>query len=158
MSEATTVAVRYIGRKPDYTDRLYKSGLTFTPGQERTIPSTLAQRFLKHKDSFEEVEAAVAKPKAEKTVETDAAAGTPTDAGQTGDNTAELLAEADKKEQDKKAAVAKLMDLKDQVNQMEKDAVQQFAREKYDQAIPKTLSLPNMRAKALELIDQFGAR
>ncbi|WPG35308.1 hypothetical protein [Variovorax sp. EBFNA2] len=154
MSEATTVAVRYIGRKPDYTDRLYKSGLTFTPRQERSIPATLAQRFLKHKDSFEQVEAAVVEPKGEKTTE----AGTSTDPGQNGDDTDALLAEADKKEQDKKAAVAKLMDLKDQVNQMEKDAVQQFAREKYDQAIPKTLTLPNMRAKALELIDQFGAR
>lgn len=149
MSDQAAVAVRYIGRKANYVDRLYKSGLTFVPGQERAIPAALAQRFLRHGDSFE----LVTPTGGEQPVQTDPNAG----ANSQLDDTQKLLDEAAKRDLAEKDRVAKLMDLKDQVNQMEKDAVQAFAREKYDHAIPKTLSLENMRAKAIGLIDEYGA-
>lgn len=45
----------------------------------------------------------------------------------------------------------------DQVNNMDKDALKEFASVKFNQAIPKTLSLENMRAKVAGLVEQFGA-
>lgn len=52
MTQTQGVAVTYTGRDDPFKDRLYRSGLTFTPGQTRIVPLTLAERFLRHQDVF----------------------------------------------------------------------------------------------------------
>lgn len=56
------VAVRYIGARAQYTDRLYGTGLVFKQGQVRPVPPSVARRFLRHVDLFEQ--AAVAQDSA----------------------------------------------------------------------------------------------
>ena len=49
-----TTPVKYIGRKPSYTDYVHGSKLTFEPGQVRAIPDdSLARKFLRQVDIFE---------------------------------------------------------------------------------------------------------
>jgi len=54
---AEKVAVKYIGRKEPWIDRLYGSKLPFNKGQVRVVPSNLALRLLRHQDLFTTVEA-----------------------------------------------------------------------------------------------------
>ena len=52
MTTSQDVAVTYTGTDDPFKDRIYRSGLTFAPGQTRLVPFTLAQRFLRHADVF----------------------------------------------------------------------------------------------------------
>ena len=54
MTTPQDVAVTYTGTDDPFKDRIYRSGLTFAPGQTRLVPATLAQRFLRHSDVFKE--------------------------------------------------------------------------------------------------------
>ncbi|WP_423454273.1 hypothetical protein [Ottowia sp. VDI28] len=47
------VPVTYSGREDPFVDRIYRTGLTFTPGQTRVLPGALAARFLRHADVFQ---------------------------------------------------------------------------------------------------------
>ena len=47
------VPVKYVGRRPDFFDRIYGSGLFFDQGQMRWVPSELARKLLRHADLFE---------------------------------------------------------------------------------------------------------
>ena len=47
------VSVTYTGREDPFIDRIYRTGLTFTPGQTRVMPAPLAARFLRHEDVFQ---------------------------------------------------------------------------------------------------------
>lgn len=141
MPDAITVHVKYIGRRPEFTDRNYGTGLTFVTDQVREVPAEVGRKFLRHTDVFEEAQADAKKPS-----KTDA----------TKDDTADKLAKAEQKRKEQEANAAKLQDLRDQVQLMDKDALQDFAKTKYDQTVPKTLSLDNMRSRVIGLIDQFG--
>lgn len=46
------VAVEYIGHKPTYVDRLYKTGIEFVKGEVKVLPPVLARQFLRHADLF----------------------------------------------------------------------------------------------------------
>ena len=61
MTTPQDVAVTYTGTDDPFKDRIYRSGLTFAPGQTRMVPATLAQRFLRHSDVFKEGAAGEAK-------------------------------------------------------------------------------------------------
>lgn len=150
--DIATTQVQYIGRRPDFTDRLYGSGLTFDLGQTRPVPSEIARKLLRHADQFrpppprvEEVE----KEPGESEQDADSDEGT--------DDTAEQLANAQKERDEKQRAESLLQDMRDQINAMtEKDALKDFAQQKYQQAIPKTLTVENMKLKVLALVDEFG--
>ncbi|MEG2046986.1 MAG: hypothetical protein RR100_09075, partial [Comamonas sp.] len=45
-------AVKYIGRRSPYVDRLYGTNLSFEHGQVRVIPAQIAKKFLRHADMF----------------------------------------------------------------------------------------------------------
>ena len=47
------VPVKYVGRRPDFFDRIYGCGLFFDQGQTRWIPAELARKLLRHADLFE---------------------------------------------------------------------------------------------------------
>lgn len=137
------VPVKYTGRETPFIDRLYGSSLPFDPNQTRFITDLdLAAKLLRHSDVFERDDKA--KPAAKPV--------TPSVA----DDTATHLQEADKLKQQRDLAENQRQDIVETLNSMDKDGLQAFAQEKFSQKVPKNLSVDNMRAKVVELIDQFG--
>lgn len=72
------------------------------------------------------------------------------------DDTAERLAEANKADADRKLAEQNRLDLVQSLDSMDKDALQEWGVQKFSQKVPKNLSVENMRARIVELIDQYG--
>lgn len=132
-----TVLVKYIGRRPEWRDHLYDTGLCFTSGQERALPGGVARTMLRHKDLFQECE-------------------TPVLADAPADNTDELLAEGSKlkaKKDDKSIE----FNVIDQVNQMnDKDTLVNFAMTRCQLKLAKTKKPETMRAEIIAHINQFG--
>lgn len=131
-------AVTYTGNETPFVDRLYGSRLSFEPGQTRAVPHELAERLLRHADVFKAADQAPAA--AEKPV----------------DDTQALLEQAKLEEQAKRDEQNQRHDLVDQVNAMDKEALQTWAKDKFGEVVPKTLSLNNMRDRVIGLIDQYG--
>lgn len=142
MTAPKGIAVKYVGKETPFVERNYGSGLTFEPGQTRFVPDELAARLLRHADVF-------AKGNAD-----NATAPKKTDGG---DGTQDQLEAAAKEQALKDVELNQRQDLVDQINLMDKDALKDYVNIKYGQSIPKTLTVENMRAKAVQLIDQFGA-
>lgn len=138
------VAVQYIGRKSEWRDTLYGTGLYFAPDQVRNLPATTARQFLRHGDLFREAKVEVAPELPEATPEP-------------ADDTAKLLEAAlkDKNETDK--AVQKVLDLKQSITFMDKDALKLFVQTNYGQKLDGRLAVEAMRTAAAQMIDQFGA-
>lgn len=135
------VLVQYIG-KESWADRLYSSGLMFEPGQVRRLPGSLAARFLRHDDVFQ--------------LATDTKEAAPAAPVQVLDDTAELLEQAAKDKAVEDKAQTELQDMLDAINQMDKDALQDFAQEKFGQMVPKNLSQDNMRLKVASFVQAYG--
>lgn len=130
--------ILYIGTKP-LTDRLYNTGLSFEPMQSRQLPDDTARLFLRHADLFEL--ATLDKPQSGK---------------QKDDDTQVQLAKQAKKDQQKTKDDNALQDLYVQVSTMDKDALEQFAKDHYQVDLDKRRSLDNLREEVVGLIDQFG--
>lgn len=135
---ANSGAVTYIGRENPFIERNYGSGLSFEPGQSRTVPDELAAKLLRHGDVFStgKRESVPVEP--------------------VGDGTRQALMLADVHQAERVALENQRQDVVDQVNLMDKDALKGFAHIKYGQPLPKTLSIENMRSKVVGLIDQYG--
>jgi hypothetical protein len=137
------VPVKYTGRETPFIDRLYGSSLPFNPGQTRVVTDLeLAAKLLRHEDVFTRGEDSATAPEPTKPA---------------GDDTAALLEDAGKNKKALQETENLRMDLVESLNAMDKDALQAFALEKFSQKVPKNLSVDNMRAKVVELLDQFGA-
>lgn len=149
-----TTAIRYIGKKP-FADRLYGSGLDFEPNQVREVPSELARSFLKHADLFEKVEAPqgelIAPPNDDEPPQE------PPEPTEPQDDTAELLALQAEKDKAKAQDENALQDLFVQVSVMDKNALEQFAKDRYQVDLNKRKSVENLREEVIGLINQFGA-
>ena len=177
------VSVKYIGCEDPFYDRLYGSNLPFVPGQVRVITDLdLVAKFLRHDDCFERVvlEPAVAaiapapaQPPAAPTGEgssSESGAAPQTPVAPTGDvpqgkdesaqepedDTDTRLAAAKKVEDDQKLAEQNRLDLVQTLDSMDKEALQEFGVTKFSQKVPKNLSVENMRARIVEMIDQYG--
>ncbi|SEF28505.1 hypothetical protein ABL840_26735 [Variovorax sp. NFACC27] len=72
------------------------------------------------------------------------------------DDTEDRLAEANKTEADRQRADQNRLDLVQTLDSMDKDALQDWGMEKFSQKVPKNLSVENMRARIVEMIDQYG--
>lgn len=131
-------SINYIGKKP-FFDRLYNTGLSFDVGQVRDVPDDMARLFLRHKDLFVVSDTA---PKAPKTKETD--------------NTQTLIDQKAKETAEKIKSENNLQELYTQVSVMDKDALEQFAKDHYQVDLNKRKSLENLREEVIGLIDQFG--
>lgn len=143
--------VTYTGKEDPFVERNYGSALTFEPGQSRTLPTELAQKLLRHADVFALAEAAGATEAQEG--KSDAGEG---DASEQTDDTAAQL-EASAKEQAEQADVIdQRQNVVDAVQLMDKEALKEYAQTNYRQPLPKTLSVENMRAKVIGMIDQYG--
>ena len=131
-------AISYIGKKP-FSDRLYNTGLTFDVGQVREVPDEMARLFLRHQDLFVLSDKPAKKDKPKETNDTRALM----------DQKAQETAEKTKSEN-------ALQDLYVQVHNMDKDALEQFAKDHYQIDLNKRKSLENLREEVVGLIDQFG--
>ncbi|CAN7452467.1 hypothetical protein LJR099_003037 [Variovorax paradoxus] len=179
------VPVKYIGREDPFYDRLYGSNLPFVPGQVRVITDLdLVAKFLRHDDCFEKAvrepvgpapapAPTPARPPVAPTGDGDSgdsnasrqASDAPTgdvaqnkdeSAQQPEDDTQDRLEAAKKLEDDQKLAEQNRLDLVQTLDSMDKDALQDFGVTKFSQKVPKNLSVENMRARIVEMIDQYG--
>lgn len=156
--------VQYIGRKPSYTDLLYGTGLTFAPNQVRSLPARLADKFLRHSDLFrEEPQADVQQDEqAQKQSEPDAVQqgepqATPTTPTKDEDDTAALLAAAQKQQDEQAQKDLERAGLMDQVRTMTKPELQTLAKDRWNQVLAKNLTLDNTRERVIQFVDQYGA-
>lgn len=131
-------AIAYIGKKP-FSDRLYNTGLNFDVGQVREVPDDMARLFLRHKDLFAVSDKA---PKVSKPKETD--------------NTQALIDQKAKEIAEKTKDENNLQDLYTQVSVMDKDALEQFAKDRYQVDLNKRKAVKTLREEVVGLIDQFG--
>ena len=137
------IPVKYIGRRPEWHDRVYGTGLYFSTEQTRNLPPEIARRLLRHADLFEKGEAPVVEAA--------------TDPVSQDDDTAKLLEQGKQEQQDQHAVQTQLQDLYDQVEQMGKDSLIEFASTKYRQNLNKRDSVATLRGQVRQFIDQFGA-
>ena len=141
-----TTPVKYIGRKPSYTDYVHGSKLTFEPGQVRLIPDdSLARKFLRQVDIFERGD-----PVQEQ-------APTTTTTEPPKDDTLTQL-DAVQKEKDQANELDKQRnDLLDHIRVMDRSQLDILANDRWGQKLHSRLSLENARAKVLQFVDQYGA-
>lgn len=137
------IPVKYIGRRPEWHDRVYGTGLYFAAEQTRNLPPEIARRLLRHADLFEKGEIPAAVEAAEPTNSTD--------------DTDELLEQGKQAKEDEHTVQTQLQDLYDQVEQMGKNSLIEFASTKYRQNLNKRDSVATLRGQVRQFIDQFGA-
>lgn len=157
------VEVKYIGKLQPWFDRLYDTGLSFVCGQSRVLPWDMAPKFLRHSDLFEKVEQASTKQPADddkkdaKPPADDKAAESESNKDEAPkDDTQALLDEQAAKNKEKDDEQVEKQALYDQVANMDKDGLKDFAEINYQQKINKSKSLENLRAEVTGMIDQFG--
>lgn len=142
----STLAVQYIGRRQEWEDRVYGTGLKFQSDQARTLPEHVARQLLRHPDLFKEV-----------TLDQTAAAATePQTASVPVDDTAKLLEQGKKSKDEKQASQKEIQAIYDEIDRMDKDGLVQFAMTRYQQTLNKQSKVETLRAKARGFVDQFG--
>lgn len=142
------IAVQYVGRRQQWADSIYGTGLSFVADQVRYLPGPVATQFLRHVDLFREAKTEVAPEKVAQIAEV---------AEAPRDDTAEILEAAKQKQAEELDKENQLQDLRQSVTFMEKDALKEFVSRNYRQKLDGRLSVEAMRTQALQLIDQFGA-
>ena len=142
------IAVQYVGRRQQWADSIYGTGLSFAADQVRHLPGHVATQFLRHVDLFREAKTEVAPEKAAQIAEV---------AEASRDDTAEILEAAKQKQAEELDKENQLQDLRQSVTFMEKDALKEFVSRNYRQKLDGRLSVEAMRTQTLQLIDQFGA-
>lgn len=144
MTHQTTVAVRYIGPRSTWKDRIYGTGLYFTTGQTRHVPPLVARRLLRHGDLFEAGEAE--EGEGNEVAETAPA-----------DDTEALLEQGKQAREEAAETQSQIQGLYDQIERMDKDALAEFASTKYRQVLNKRTKVESLREQVRGFIDQFGA-
>lgn len=142
---AATVDVQYVGRRERWKDTLYGTGLYFNAGQVRTLPIVIATKLLRHKDVFKEF----AGKRAEVVVEPGARL-------ESDDDTSALLEEGRKDGERTEHTLLEIQQVFDQIDRMDKAALEEFARNNYRQDLDKRRSLENLREQVRQMVDQFG--
>ena len=138
------VPVKYIGPRAEWHDRLYGTGLMFSTGQSRNLPTDIARQLLRHGDLFEKADQPAF----------DTADG---EAVTVDDDTARLLEQGKQAKDDKHEQQVSIQDLYDQIDQMDKSSLESFASTKYRIDLDKRKSVDNLRTQVKQLVDQFGA-
>lgn len=129
------IAVKYIGPRDVWSDRVYHTGLSFTRNMVRSLPAHIARKFLRHADVFEEVELAE---------------GSADDTGFQLDEGAKEKAKRDQQQRD--------FDVIDQVNSMtDKDSLVSFAESRYGLKLTKTMKVETMKDRIVEHVNRFGS-
>lgn len=175
MTAAQETAVTYTGKETPFVDRIYRSRLTFNPGQTRALPALLAAKLLRHSDVFQ----VYVEPAPEAVAVAEPAAATegnkldqqpPVDQAPIPpvlppvetvkppvDDTAALLDAAKKAEDDQRQQEDARFTLLQQIDKMDKQALRDWTKQTYQQDLPPQLGLEKMRDRVRGFIDQFGA-
>lgn len=183
MSTEANVGVTYTGTEKPFKDRVYKSGLTFSPGQSRVLPHALAARFLRHTDVFkrtDQVEQAktdqAAGPVSTTSPEiTDPGASSATlttpetgDKAKDSDKPLDPTLDPDPNSTEAQMAAAqaeaeKRLQQEDarfqmhlQIDKMDGEALRTFAKDKFGQAIHHKTGQEKARDQVKSMIDQYG--
>lgn len=143
MTTPQDVAVTYTGTDDPFKDRIYRSGLTFAPGQTRLVPATLAQRFLRHSDVFKEGAAGEVKKAKQAQAEQD--------------DTKQVLEQQQQEQEEQRKQEDARFALLDQLDSMDKPGLIAWAKDNYKQSIPGNLGIEKVRERAKGFIDQYGA-
>lgn len=143
MTTPQDVAVTYTGTDDPFKDRIYRSGLTFAPGQTRLVPATLAQRFLRHSDVFKEGAAGEAKVAKKAKAEQD--------------DTKQVLEQQQQEQEEQRQQEDARFALLDQLDSMDKPSLIAWAKDNYKQSIPGNLGIEKVRERAKGFIDQYGS-
>lgn len=151
------VAVTYTGTDDPFKDRIYRSGLTFTPGQTRAVPEQLAARFLQHQDVFQRADVAKPAKKAEpKRADAQKTEDADQQAQEVADDTAELLDATKKQEDEQREKDDARFALLDSIESMDREALTTFVSVHYQQKIHHNLGLAKARDMVRGFIDQYG--
>ena len=142
--------VQYVGRKPDWRDTLYRSNLAFSVGQIRSVPNELARKLLKHTDAFKVPEQET-QPQAPAQPQAQDAQDEPE-----SDDTHELLKDGELSIEQEREAIQAVMDVKQQVQMMDKPALKQFAMSKFQQPLDLRQSREALVGQINNWIDRFG--
>lgn len=137
------IPVQYIGRKEAYTDHLYGTGLAFEKDQVRGLPTEVARKFLRHADMFKEAGEGAVVTEPVKPLDQD--------------DTAKALDEAAKRQREDQDKENALIDLKQHVSNMTKNALCEYAMTNYRQKLDSRASVADLRQQVTGMIDQFGA-
>lgn len=137
------IPVQYIGRKEAYTDHLYGTGLSFEKDQVRGLPTEVARKFLRHADMFKEAGEGAVVTELVKSAEQD--------------DTTKTLDEAAKRQKEDQDKENALIDLKQHVSNMTKNALCEYAMTNYRQKLDSRASVADLRQQVTGMIDQFGA-
>lgn len=133
------LAIEYIGHKPVYIDRLYRTGLEFARGDVKILPGVTARQFLRHADLFRKADgqqAASADPDETKVI-----------AQQLAQQSREDV-EAEKRERD-------LADLHQQISQMNMEALNDLGS-RYGLKFTPKKGLNKARAELSNTINRLG--
>ena len=163
MTNPQDVAVTYKGPDTPFKDRIYRSGLTFTPGQTRVLPEPLAMRFLRHEDVFERAQVKMETTKQEKLqvqlpqpLAQENAGKQDTPVQVPVDDTQAQLDAAKKEDDDKREQDGARFELLESIEAMDRKALISWAEINYQQKIPGNSSLDKARDMARGFIDQYG--
>lgn len=139
---AAPTAVKYIGRRDEWRDSVYGTGLYFVQNQTRMLPAEIARKLLKHSDLFEvgDVAEDVASDQDVSLV----------------DDTSSLLKESQDKAEEEDSALNEVQDTLDQINRMDKAGLVNYARDQYQQNLDKKSNLTTLREQVTQLVNQFG--
>lgn len=137
------IPVQYIGRKEAYTDHLYGTGLSFEKDQVRGLPTEVARKFLRHADMFKEAGEGAVVTEPAKSLDQD--------------DTSKTLDEAAKRQREDQDKENALIDLKQHVSNMTKNALCEYAMTNYRQKLDSRASVADLRQQVTGMIDQFGA-
>ena len=121
--------IKYVGKRPEYTDGTFGTRIHFKHGETKPVPDDAAAKMLRHPDVYVRGEGA-AKPDAPTLVDP----------------------EKEKEKQDEHA----LQDARDAVNAMDKPSLISFAQATFGQKLPGNLGVDKMRQKVVGFIDQYG--
>ena len=137
--------VQYIGRRSEWRDHLYGTGLNFAANQVRNLPEATANVLLRHADLFKVADAADVPVPDYSTVTAEAQ-----------DDTAALLEQGKQAEEQQQDQLTKLLDLKQTVSLMDKEALKSFALTNFNQKLDGRLGVEALRSQTLQFLDQFG--
>ena len=127
----------YVGNKSMYTDHVHGSGLTFTTGQVRTIPSDIAKKLLGH-------------PEFKLFSSGDSGEVTP------HEDTAEQVERNEQLQREERDREERYFEELTQVSQMGKRELVEYARSRYDHKLSERDTRDTLVAAVTQLIDQFG--
>lgn len=144
LGKATGIPVQYVGKKSQYTDRLYGSNLVFGRGQVRNVPSDIASKLLNHPE-FQHYEQHLVDTPVNDRAEI-----------LHKDDTQTILDQAQIEQNEKLDEENRTMDEIEIVNRMDKKSLIDYAQTKYDQKLDGRNNVGALREHVVGLINQFG--